>query len=190
MPKRGRTRLGANGTVDLREMRSPSKGTNDQLGQRWRDSGKVCLKDSLHEVDTTQREPPPRAGQLSSELKKHCSDKGYAVDGPERDKDGYLNFEVSLRSPAVIVRISLNGEVFALSFPGGYHWTEFAQYPEDGSEALADVLAFVDAYADPRTREVEVKRRLRSARLELRVSNGAVLRGRGWSKGPPDTPGA
>ena len=82
----------------------------------------------------------------------------------------------------------MNGEVFALSFPAGYHWTEFAQSPQDGLEALAAVLAFVDAYADPRTCEVEVKRRLRPPRLELQVSNGAVLRARGWSKGPPDAP--
>jgi hypothetical protein len=134
-----------------------------------------------------QPQPPPNAGQLSSALKKHCSDNGYAVEGPEADKHGYLNFEVSLPGSAV-VRISLNGEVFISSFPGGYQWTEFAQYPQDGSDTLADVLAFLDAYADPRTREVEVKRRLRPPRLELRVSNGAVLRRRGWSKGPPDSP--
>jgi hypothetical protein len=45
-------------------------------------------------------------------------------------------------------------------------------------------LAFLDAYAHPATKEVEAKRRLRRTRLELRVSNGAVLRRRGWSKGP------
>ena len=136
------------------------------------------------------KQPQPRssAAQLSAAVTTHCSGKGYAVDGPETDKYGYLNFEVSLPGHPAKVRLSLNGEVFALSFPTGYNWTEYAQYPEDELEALAAALAFLDAYADARTREVEVKRRLRPPRLELHVSNGAVLRRRGWSKGPPDLP--
>ncbi len=85
-----------------------------------------------------------------------------------------------------MVRISLNGEVFHLSFPGGYRWTEFAQTPDDTSETVAVVLAFLDAYADPATQEVEVVRPLRRARFELPVANGAVLRRRGWSSGRPD----
>jgi hypothetical protein len=133
-------------------------------------------------------QPPSDAAQLSAVVTTHCVDTGYVVDGPETDKHGYLNFEVSIPGRGSGVSISLNGEVFTLSFPAGYSWTEFAQAPEDRPEALADVLAFLDAYADPATGEVEVKRRLRRPRLELHVRNGAVLRRRGWSKGPPDTP--
>ena len=138
--------------------------------------------------DTKQPQPPSNAAQLSAAVKTHCSDKGYAVDGPKTDKYGYLNFEVSLPRSAAVLRILMNDEVFALSFPACYHWTEFAQYPEDGLKALAAVLAFVDAYADPRTREVEVKRSCAGRRLELEPCNGAVLRRRGWSKGPPVAP--
>jgi len=133
-------------------------------------------------------QPPSNAAQLATVVAKHCVDKGYVVDAPETDKRGYLNFEVSIPGRGSGVRISLNGEVFNLSFPAGYGWTEFAQYPQDTPEVLAAFLAFLDAYADPATREVEVKRRLRRPRLELHVRNGAVLRRRGWSKGPPDTP--
>jgi hypothetical protein len=120
-------------------------------------------------------------------LTKHCADKGFVVVGPETDRRGYLNFQVSIPGQGSTAGISFNGEVFQLTFPAGYHWTEFAQTPDDTVEILADVLAFLDAYADPATREVAVKRRLRRPRLELHVSNGAVLRRRGWSNGPPDT---
>ena len=82
------------------------------------------------------------------------------------------------------VRFGLDGEVFALSFPGGYSWAEFAYQDDEREEALADQLRFLDAYADARTREVLVTRRFRRDRRELQVSNGAVLRPRGWSHGP------
>lgn len=132
-------------------------------------------------------QPLPGTAHLSALVTKHCSAKGYALVGPETDKDGYLNFEVSTAAHGSRTHLSFNGEVFNLTFPGGYGWGQFAQYPEDMSEALTDALAFLDAYADPETREVEVNRRLRRPRLELHVSNGAVLRRRGWSKGPPQS---
>jgi hypothetical protein len=135
-----------------------------------------------------QPQPPYNYAQLSAVVTRHCVEKGYVVDGPDTDKHGCLCFEVSISGRDSGVRISLNGEVFTLSFPAGYSWTEFAQYPEDTPEVLTDVLAFLDAYADPATREVEVKRRLRRSRFELHVRNGAVLRRRGWSSGPPDAP--
>lgn len=141
----------------------------------------------------TQHRPPDHVAHLWQALVQHCADRGYALGAPETDRHAYLNVQVNLPGPGGTnpswVRLSLNGEVFALSFPGGYHWTEYSYAPEDGSEAMADVLAFVDAFADPRTHEVEVSRRLRRARTEMRVSNGAVLRRRGWSSGPPDPSG-
>ncbi|AXG12099.1 hypothetical protein [Intrasporangium calvum] len=133
-------------------------------------------------------QPPSDAAQLSAVVTTHCADKGYAVAGPETDKYGYLNFQVTTADQGARTGISFNGEVFILSFPAGYGWTEFAQTPEERPEALATVLSFLDAYADPATREVEVKRRLRRPRLELHVSNGAVLRRRGLSRGPLETP--
>ena len=137
-------------------------------------------------------QPPAHVAHLWPALVQHCTAKGYVLDAPKTDEHGYLNVRVTLPrsgdSDSSWVGLSLNGEVFALSFPDGYHWTEFSYAPEDGSEAMADVLSFVDAYADPRTREVEVSRRLRRPRTELHLSNGAVLRRRGWSSGPPEPP--
>ena len=134
-----------------------------------------------------QPQPPSNAAQLSAAVTRHCADQGYAVVGPATDKHGYLTFQVSIPGQGSPAGIALNGEVFCLTFPAGYGWTEYAQTPADTAETLADVLAFLDAYADPATREVEVKRRLRRTRLELHMSNGAVLRRRGWSSGPPSS---
>jgi hypothetical protein len=135
-----------------------------------------------------QPQPPSNAAQLSVVVTEHCADKGYGVLGPEADQHGYLNFQVSVPARASTAGISFNGEVFTLTFPEGYCWTEFAQFPDDMSDVLRGLLTFLDAYADPSTVEVEVRRRLGRSRLELHVSNGAVLRKRGWSSGPPDTP--
>lgn len=133
-----------------------------------------------------QRQPPTNAAQLSAVVTKHCTEKGYGVAGPETDSHGYLTFRVAIPGGGSEVVISFDGEVFDLSFPGGFTWAEFAMTPDDQPDTLADVLAFLDAYADPETKAVEVKRRLGRPRRELHVSNGAVLRRRGWSKGPLD----
>ena len=92
----------------------------------------------------------------------------------------------SCRSPAARSRPSSlsTARCSCSPFPGGYTWPEFGYTDEEAQEAFQDQLAFLDAYADPATNEVEVKRPLRRARLELRVSNGAVLRGHWWSEGP------
>ena len=131
-------------------------------------------------------QPPTNAAQLSAVLTRHCAEQGYGVAGPETDNHGYLTFRVALPGGGSEVVISFNGEVFELSFPGGFTWAEFAMAPDDQPDTLADVLAFLDAYADPGTKALEVKRRLRRPRRELHVSNGAVLRRRGWSKGAQD----
>ena len=100
-------------------------------------------------------------------------------------KDGWRAERIEVPGRSDVVSLSVNGEVFALSFPGGYSWAEYAYEDEDRTEALMDLLRFLDAYASPATRELTVPRRLRADRRELRVSNGAVLRARGWSSGPP-----
>ena len=93
-------------------------------------------------------------------------------------------FLVSIPGREGEAKLSFNGEVFLLDFPGGYTWPEFGYTDEEAQEAFQDQLAFLDAYADPATEEVEVKRPLRRARLDLHVSNGAVLRRHWWSEGP------
>lgn len=131
-----------------------------------------------------QPQPLANAAELSARLIRHCGKKGYGVTGLGVDKHGYLDFRVSLPGRDPEVGISFNGEVFLLDLPGGYTWPEFGYTDEEAQEAFRDQLAFLDAYADPATEEVEVRRRLRRARLELHVSNGAVLRRHGWSEGP------
>jgi hypothetical protein len=102
-------------------------------------------------------------------------------------RDGWRNERIGVPGGGGVVHLSLNGEVFALSFPGGYSWAEYAYESEDRAEALMDLLRFLDAYASPDTCEVTVSRRLFPDRRELRVSNGAVLRASGWSSGPPSS---
>ena len=63
-----------------------------------------------------QPQPPYDDAQLSAVVTRHCAEKGYIVDGPEADKHGYLNFEVSIPGRCSGVRISLNGEVFTCPF--------------------------------------------------------------------------
>ena len=134
-----------------------------------------------HEATSTSCQ----CGRALCPVDKTLREKGYGVTGLGIDKHGYLDFRVSLPGRDSEVVISFNGEVFLLNFRDGYHWSEFAMAPEEETDALADLLAFLDAYAHPATKEVEVKRRLRRTRLELHVSNGAVLSRHGWSKGPP-----
>jgi len=102
-------------------------------------------------------------------------------------KDGWLTQRIEVPGTGGVVKLSFNGEVFALSFPGGYSWAEYAYEDDDRAEALMDLLRILDAYASPVTYEVTVSRRLLPDRRELRVSNGAVLRARGWSTGPPSS---
>ena len=99
-------------------------------------------------------------------------------------KDGCRTYLVEVSEKDGVVTLSVDGEVFALSFPGGDP-AEFSYQDPDREEALNDLLRFLDAYASPDTREVRVPRRLLPDRKELRVSNGAVLHARGWSSGPP-----
>jgi hypothetical protein len=74
--------------------------------------------------------------------------------------------------------------MFELTFPGNFVWTEVGASEGDGREVLAEVLDSVDAYVHPSTKYVETARFLRAPEVELRLSNGAILRHRGWSKGP------
>lgn len=115
---------------------------------------------------------------------RHLEAGGYRVLETETE-DGYRTLRTGVPGKDGVVDLSFDGEVFTLSFPGGYSWAEYAYEDEEREGALEVLLHFLDAYASPDSREFTVSRRLRPDRQELRVSNGAVLRARGWSSGPP-----
>lgn len=148
--------------------------------QRWVD---VAAAVTGH---APRREPPRQLAQLAAQVERHGDARGYAVRSLGAAHDGYVAFLVSIPGREGEAKLSFDGEVFLLDLPGGYTWPEFGYTDEDAQEALRDQLALLDAYADPRTHEVEVARSLRRPRQELRLSNGAVLRRRGWSRGPAD----
>lgn len=133
-----------------------------------------------------RREPPVQLAQLAAHVERYGNIHGYAVRSLGADDGGYLAFLMSTPGREGEAKLSFNGEVFLLDLPGGYTWAEFGYTDQDAHEALRDQLALLDAYVDPRTHEVEVSRSLRRPRMELRLSNGAVLRRRGWSRGPAD----
>ncbi|NNM44444.1 hypothetical protein [Knoellia koreensis] len=126
----------------------------------------------------------PSLAMLRGIVESHAADRGYRVVDAGLDRDGYLAIELGLPGRDGNAHVTLNGEVFVVSFEGGYSWTEFAYDEEDRRDVLDAVLGLVDSYADPRSVEVTVRRRWRRARKELRLTNGAVLRTRGWSQGP------
>ncbi len=118
-------------------------------------------------------------------VEAHCAAGHHAVEDRRLDRDGYRVMTVRVHRTGARVRLTYNGEVFSLSLPGGYDWTEFAYHAAEREDALSDLLGFLDAYADPGTHEVVVRRRFRKDRSELRVANGAVLRTRGWTPARP-----
>lgn len=130
-------------------------------------------------------EQPALVAELAAQVEGHGRLRGYEVASLGADEHGYVVFQVSVPTREDDVSLSLNGETFLLNLPGDYTWAQFSESADEGPEVLADQLAMLDAYADPRTSEVEVRRRFgRGLRKELRMSNGAVLRRRGWSRGP------
>lgn len=136
----------------------------------------------------SQPRQPVQLAELAARVEGHGHLRGYQVKSLGPEEDGYLVFLVSIPGRDGDAKLALNGEVFRLSLPGGYTWPEFTGSTGEAREVLADQLTMLDAYADPRTHEVEVPRRMRGGtRKELRLSNGAVLRRHAWSRGPtPD----
>lgn len=126
-----------------------------------------------------------RRADLLDAVLEHCRAKGYAADQVDAGADEItLSVRVDGNAP---VALRIGGAAYRLHFDGGYSWAELAEDPGDVREALGDLLSFLDAYASPSTHEVIVPRRwLPGRRHELRVSNGAVLRRRGWSAGPSE----
>jgi hypothetical protein len=124
--------------------------------------------------------------RLSGLVVRHCREHGYRLVDSVDSEDGYRRFSIAIPGGDAHVRLTFNGEVFMLSFPGGYSWTEYAYCDDDRAEAVEDQLRFLDAFFAAGTHEVVLPRRLRPDRRELHVSNGAVLSVRGWSKGPTE----
>jgi hypothetical protein len=111
----------------------------------------------------------------------YCLERGFRIT--REDRDGRLVFHV--KAPAKgIVELTTDGEVFTVTFPGGYRWDGFAENFDEALDVLRELLAFIDSYNDSATVEIMATRKWRP-RPELRMSNGAVLRAKGWSKGPP-----
>ena len=107
---------------------------------------------------------------LGEVIREHCRERNYQVSAGMKDRFGYQTWEIHVPNREGPVELSLNGEVFLLTFPGGFTWPDFAQDPEDASEAVHDQLRLLDAYADPATRTLSVKRALRRPRTELHLS--------------------
>lgn len=103
-------------------------------------------------MDTT----PPLIDALDRVAEQHCVSRGYVVETRSLESDGYRRMTVRVNGGGEAVRVTYNGEIFSLSFPGGYGWTEFAYDDVDREEALMDLLRFLDAYADSGTHEVLV----------------------------------
>lgn len=131
-------------------------------------------------VVVPRRDEEPRwFAELDVIIRAHCREHGYQVSDARQDGAGYLTWHIEVPSQQGPVQLTLNGEVFLLTFPGGFTWPEFGYAPGDAAEALQDQLHLLDAYAAPGTRMVSVKRRPRPSRTELHLSDGTVL----WRRG-------
>jgi hypothetical protein len=124
-------------------------------------------------------EEPSWYADLADAIRGHCRERGYQVSSDLLDRFGYRNWKIEVTNREGSVELSVNGEVFLLTFPGGFTWPEFGYEPQEASDALRDQLRLLDSYADPATRMVSVQRTLRRPRIELHLSDGTVLRRRG-----------
>jgi hypothetical protein len=122
---------------------------------------------------------PPLYTAFADTVREHCEARGYTAAGGESDRFGYRYWDIEVPHRQGRVRLSINGEVFLLNFPGGFMWADFGYSEEEAEEALADQLQLLDAYADPATQVMSVKRILRPRRSELHISDGTVL----WRRG-------
>ena len=118
------------------------------------------------------------AAQLAV-VKDHCRSRGYVLEEEGFDEFGSVRWSVTCGDDATPVRMSTNGELVTVSFPGGYSWTEFGYSADESGAALATQLRLVDAYADPATREVLARRWFGRRRRELHIAGGTKL----WRSG-------
>jgi hypothetical protein len=118
---------------------------------------------------------PPRYSAFAEIVRDHCEARGYGASGGERDRFGYRNWDIKVRNRKGRARLSISREVFLLDFTGGFTWPGCGYSEEEAEEALAHQLRLLDAYADPATRVISVKRFLGPRRTELHISDGTVL---------------
>lgn len=100
---------------------------------------------------------------------------------PNQGYEGYgRTWDIEVPNREGRVRLSYGLELFLLDFPGGFGWTEIADFTgDDHHDALHALLQLLDSYADPGTRLVPTQRRWRRPRLELHFTDGTVL----WRRG-------
>jgi hypothetical protein len=100
----------------------------------------------------------PWYAEFAVAVREHGGERGYRVDDGVSDRFGYRSWNIEVPEHAGPVQLSLNGETFLLTFPGGFTWPEFGYRPAEANEALEDQLRLLDSYADPTTRTVSVRR--------------------------------
>lgn len=126
-------------------------------------------------VMPNRAEEPWWSADYAAAVGEHCRQRGYQVSDGGRNRFGYRTWQIDVHNGEEPASLSLNGEVFLLDFPGGFTWPEFGYTPAEGGGVLQDQLALLDAYADPATLVVSVRRALRGSRTELHLADGTRL---------------
>lgn len=137
------------------------------------------------------REAQMLRAPLEAVVREHCSKQGYGISNRTPNHPGSLAWSIHVPNREGAVDLSLSGDLFELTFPGGgYLWIEFAYDPEEDREALDELLRVLDAYAHPATRTVTVKHALRRPWTELHLSDGMKMWRRGRTFGGSGRPEA
>ena len=82
---------------------------------------------------------PPWYARFSVAVREHCRKRGYRVDDSVRDRFGYRTWNIEMPDRPGPVQLSLNGETFLLTFPGGFTWPEFGYLPARGPARLSRI---------------------------------------------------
>lgn len=78
-------------------------------------------------------------------VKSHCVEHGSTIVASDVLGGGCRTLSVHLAGRKEVARVAFDGNVFSLSFPGGYSCTEYADDDEGRDGAFAYQLAFLDA---------------------------------------------
>ena len=117
----------------------------------------------------------------------HCSSNNYRVDQQGPEEFGWVRWSIDCATDGTKpARLSTDGEVVELSFPGGYTWAEYGYNADDSAVALTQQLRLLSAYAATSSQDVLARRWLGRQRRELHLSDGTRLwRGGGSRPYPP-----
>lgn len=132
----------------------------------------------VHDVLAPHRALLEFLDSLDSQITEHCRSRAYSLTNAEVRGVYYRRWLITIPDRLGQVRLTHNGEVFSLSFPGGFSMGEIGYSREDAVEALGDALELLDDYADPATVLVTRRRRFRRTTPQLRFANGSVLQAR------------